>query len=443
MQIVDLLTEVVAKGGNLLLNVGPASDGTIPELQAAPLREAGTWIRRFEWLLRDSQTWSTWGDRHVRYLTGGHQLYAIDVGGRHEFEAIDPRRHRVLSVEKVGDGAADVTTVGFSQDGDGLHLDLPRATRTRHERDPIDVPVYRITLEPVEAPIELFAPTPTAPTDLAPILAQARPGQIVHLGDGHYTGPANIPDRVTVRGIGPGRTTIDGGIATAVELGQGSRLEHVSVTGGGDRLAWFPVPTVRLAGSLSTVLGCEIRGHVVIAGDDVVVRATTASGVVAHGAQRATLSRCDFRGMRWDVGIDLVGGDGHEIDSCDLQGHLCAIRVTDATGVVIRGNTMSGRWWAIRLVGSERAHVHGNTIHHSMRAIDLDGGSSTLIDGNAVFDGDSGCIVQNGASGMQVSGNHWERCRIGMLAWNTTSLHHQDNSCVDLHEPEHAFQFGS
>jgi alpha-L-fucosidase len=117
--------------------------------------------------------------------------------------------------------------------------------------------------------------------------------------------------------------------------------------------------------------------------------------------------------------------------------------VTDATGVVIRGNTMSGRWWAIRLVGSERAHVHGNTIHHSMRAIDLDGGSSTLIDGNAVFDGDSGCIVQNGASGMQVSGNHWERCRIGMLAWNTTSLHHQDNSCVDLHEPEHAFQFGS
>ena len=35
-EIVALLTEVVAKGGNLLLNVGPAADGTIPELQAAP-----------------------------------------------------------------------------------------------------------------------------------------------------------------------------------------------------------------------------------------------------------------------------------------------------------------------------------------------------------------------------------------------------------------------
>ena len=39
-EIVALLTEVVAKGGNLLLNVGPAADGTIPELQAAPLRDA-------------------------------------------------------------------------------------------------------------------------------------------------------------------------------------------------------------------------------------------------------------------------------------------------------------------------------------------------------------------------------------------------------------------
>ncbi len=35
--IVALLTEVVAKGGHLLLNVGPAADGTIPDLQTGPL----------------------------------------------------------------------------------------------------------------------------------------------------------------------------------------------------------------------------------------------------------------------------------------------------------------------------------------------------------------------------------------------------------------------
>ena len=33
--IVSLLTDVVAKGGHLLLNIGPAADGTVPELQRA------------------------------------------------------------------------------------------------------------------------------------------------------------------------------------------------------------------------------------------------------------------------------------------------------------------------------------------------------------------------------------------------------------------------
>ena len=52
-EIVALLTEVVAKGGNLLLNVGPAADGTIPELQAAPLRDAGTWIAAHDDVISD------------------------------------------------------------------------------------------------------------------------------------------------------------------------------------------------------------------------------------------------------------------------------------------------------------------------------------------------------------------------------------------------------
>jgi len=44
-QVVALLVETVAKGGHLLLNVGPAADGTIPETQARVLRDAGEWVR--------------------------------------------------------------------------------------------------------------------------------------------------------------------------------------------------------------------------------------------------------------------------------------------------------------------------------------------------------------------------------------------------------------
>lgn len=43
-ELVHLLVEVVAGGGNLLLGVGPAADGSIPELQASRLRTLGAWM---------------------------------------------------------------------------------------------------------------------------------------------------------------------------------------------------------------------------------------------------------------------------------------------------------------------------------------------------------------------------------------------------------------
>ena len=45
-RVVALLVETVAKGGNLLLNVGPNADGTVPDLQASVLRDAGAWVTR-------------------------------------------------------------------------------------------------------------------------------------------------------------------------------------------------------------------------------------------------------------------------------------------------------------------------------------------------------------------------------------------------------------
>lgn len=42
--LVSLLVSTVANGGNLLLNVGPKADGTIPEEQAQRLRALGAWL---------------------------------------------------------------------------------------------------------------------------------------------------------------------------------------------------------------------------------------------------------------------------------------------------------------------------------------------------------------------------------------------------------------
>ncbi len=436
--IVALLTEVVAKGGHLLLNVGPAADGTIPELQRQPLLEAGDWIRAHQRLIDAATPWQSWGDDHVRYLELDGRVHAVDLAGRGHLRALTADRHRLESVELNG------APVAFRQDGDGAHLDVARSSFERRapSRRAADIAVYELVVVDVDPPAELFEPSPRQAIDLAPLLRDASPGDIVQLGDGRYLGPVTVPAGVVVRGLGGTRTTIDGSGSTAVVLERNARLEHVQVVGGPDRLAWFPSPTVEIRGPYATVLGCRIDGHVSVRSNDAIVRATGACGVVAEGADRVTISRCQFQGMRWDVGVHLVGGSGHEIDSCEFTDHLCAIRATDTTGTIARGNNITARWWGIHLEQTEGAHIYGNFIDHTMRGIDIDGGTQAVVDGNAVCEGDSGCLVEWGASDCQVSGNRWERCRIGVLAWDAIGLHAHDNEAIDLHEPDAAHATG-
>lgn len=44
--VIRLLVETVSKGGNLLLNVGPRPDGTMPPAAVATLRKVGTWMQQ-------------------------------------------------------------------------------------------------------------------------------------------------------------------------------------------------------------------------------------------------------------------------------------------------------------------------------------------------------------------------------------------------------------
>ena len=43
--LIDTLIEVVSKGGNFLLNVGPTADGTIPAESVERLQEVGRWLK--------------------------------------------------------------------------------------------------------------------------------------------------------------------------------------------------------------------------------------------------------------------------------------------------------------------------------------------------------------------------------------------------------------
>ncbi|NLV10126.1 alpha-L-fucosidase [Halomicrobium mukohataei] len=60
-ELVAMFVDVVSKNGNLLINVGPRADGTIPELQRRPIETLGEWLDDNGAAIYGTTYWATWG----------------------------------------------------------------------------------------------------------------------------------------------------------------------------------------------------------------------------------------------------------------------------------------------------------------------------------------------------------------------------------------------
>jgi alpha-L-fucosidase len=127
--IVDYLADVVSKNGNLLINIGPKADGTIPDYAVKTLREVGEWLKVNGEAIYGSHYWDTFKDGDVRFTRKGNVLYAIAL----EWPEEEMRLTSLAgtTVEKVEMLGLD-EPVHWKQDGAALVIQPPAKRPCRY-----------------------------------------------------------------------------------------------------------------------------------------------------------------------------------------------------------------------------------------------------------------------------------------------------------------------
>ena len=146
--IVQQLADVVSKNGNLLMNIGPRADGTIPDQVQQVLLDVGSWLKLNGDAIYGTRPWTTFGEgptevkagsfhdtetvpytpQDFRFTTKGDSLYAIELAWPSSGEAV------IQTLRSGTTGARPVKAVTllssgvtppFTQKPDGLHIKVP------------------------------------------------------------------------------------------------------------------------------------------------------------------------------------------------------------------------------------------------------------------------------------------------------------------------------
>jgi parallel beta-helix repeat protein len=156
------------------------------------------------------------------------------------------------------------------------------------------------------------------------------------------------------------------------------------------------------------------RGHR-IEGNEI-----TGGNLWVFGCDDVTIRANRQHGLRWGVGLDVIGGTGHVIEENDVSDDLCGIRLTGASACRVAHNLLQTRWWGVHLRQCTECTSTGNEVRRTMRAQCVEGGSGNTVVANRAEHCDSSVLVEQGATATTVAPNAAEDCRIDTLVWEST-----------------------
>jgi alpha-L-fucosidase len=104
--VVRMLVMTGKDGGNLLLNVGPKPDGTLPEKAVGILREVGGWLKENgAWLYGSDRTPFSWVEANCWLSTKGNRVYVHLLKSLGTEVCIAEIKNRILSAKTLHNGA--------------------------------------------------------------------------------------------------------------------------------------------------------------------------------------------------------------------------------------------------------------------------------------------------------------------------------------------------
>lgn len=108
-ELIRYFVDVVANNGNLLINVGPRCDGSVPELQQQALDALGGWLTVNGEAIFESRPWLRSSDAALRYTLVEDQVYCHVLEPASGVLQLPPELQEATAVRWLGAGWSEVT----------------------------------------------------------------------------------------------------------------------------------------------------------------------------------------------------------------------------------------------------------------------------------------------------------------------------------------------